>query len=304
MITAIGLERFKPFVKLPEIRIPLLTVLCGKNSAGKSSILHSLLLLKQSLGVELPQEALSLDGKYLQYTHLREISYGLPREATASITYRFALKDDRGFRGSLCFEIRHKKIPSAGERKGTVVNRLDWSLVKEDTEHTIHLRNGVYTWPRSAKLQMPKLFLDYSPVGATRVRFEQFLPAYVIQRARTAHEQAEREVREYRIPLGFTESPLVTLCDLLRRELDSLQYLGPSRAVPRRAYVHYSERHYDLDEDGGNAAHVFWLRRNDTVRFRDREMPLQDAVQDCLTLMGLPQQVTPKRPGDSASWSS
>ena len=84
---------------------------------------------------------------------------------------------------------------------------------------------------------------------------------------------------------------------ILTGDLRGIEYLGPSRAIPRRAYVHYSPRRYDLDDDGGNAAHVFWLRRGETVNWRNENVPLEEAVHDCLSLMGLHQRVTPKKSG-------
>jgi len=54
MIDRISLENFKSFGKRSEIRLAPLTMLYGQNSAGKSSIIHSLYLLKQSLASDSP----------------------------------------------------------------------------------------------------------------------------------------------------------------------------------------------------------------------------------------------------------
>ena len=48
MLREISLEKFKAFDTLEELSIKPLTILCGVNSGGKSSIIKSLLLLKQS----------------------------------------------------------------------------------------------------------------------------------------------------------------------------------------------------------------------------------------------------------------
>ena len=47
-ITHFGLKNFKAFHYLEDIELRPLTVLVGANSSGKSSILQSLLLLKQT----------------------------------------------------------------------------------------------------------------------------------------------------------------------------------------------------------------------------------------------------------------
>lgn len=49
MIQELTLKNFKSFKKLDSFKINDLTVIAGKNSCGKSSILQSLLLLKQTL---------------------------------------------------------------------------------------------------------------------------------------------------------------------------------------------------------------------------------------------------------------
>jgi predicted ATPase len=129
-----------------------------------------------------------------------------------------------------------------------------------------------------------------------QIEFERFLPAYVSQPARYSPKKGKPETALLKLPLlHFVESPLFPLIEDLRTDLTKLRYLGPSRAIPRRAYVHYSEVHYDLDEDGGNAAHVLWLRRNEKVRYREESVRLEEAVDHCMELMGLEQQLTAKR---------
>ena len=77
MITSLSLENFKSFKKLDELKIKPLTILLGKNSCGKSSIIQSLLLLKQTLE-ENNEDDLNVEGKYLKFSDLRDITYGLP----------------------------------------------------------------------------------------------------------------------------------------------------------------------------------------------------------------------------------
>ncbi len=48
MLKSISLENYKCFKYLNSLDIAPLTILCGVNSSGKSSILKSLLMMKQS----------------------------------------------------------------------------------------------------------------------------------------------------------------------------------------------------------------------------------------------------------------
>ncbi len=65
MITELSLQRFKAFSSMEGLQLRPLTILCGKNSTGKSSILQSLLLLKQSMIDQVSDEAVALEGPYL-----------------------------------------------------------------------------------------------------------------------------------------------------------------------------------------------------------------------------------------------
>ena len=62
MLKSISLENYKCFKKKTDIDIAPLTVLCGVNSSGKSSILKSLLMLKQTAEGRLSEPLLLLSG--------------------------------------------------------------------------------------------------------------------------------------------------------------------------------------------------------------------------------------------------
>lgn len=69
MLKSIGLENYKCFEKLKvdnkeELEIAPLTVLCGVNSSGKSSIIKSLLMMKQSYESSYDENRLLLNGIY------------------------------------------------------------------------------------------------------------------------------------------------------------------------------------------------------------------------------------------------
>jgi AAA15 family ATPase/GTPase len=49
MFTEIGIENFKTFGKMQRIPLKPITLLYGPNSSGKSSLIQSLLLFKQTL---------------------------------------------------------------------------------------------------------------------------------------------------------------------------------------------------------------------------------------------------------------
>ena len=74
MLKSISLENYKCFKEKTDIEIAPLTVLCGVNSSGKSSIIKSLLMLKQSYEGNSNLNSLSLNGKYTNNGMFNDIS--------------------------------------------------------------------------------------------------------------------------------------------------------------------------------------------------------------------------------------
>lgn len=75
MLKSISLENYKCFKEKTDIDIAPLTVLCGVNSSGKSSILKSLLMLKQSYESELPYNEMTFNSKWVDNGYFEDIIY-------------------------------------------------------------------------------------------------------------------------------------------------------------------------------------------------------------------------------------
>jgi hypothetical protein len=71
-ITRIAVEGFKSIAKRQEIEIAPLTILAGANSSGKSSIMHPLLMLKQTLEATYDPGPLKIDGPNVKFTRSEE----------------------------------------------------------------------------------------------------------------------------------------------------------------------------------------------------------------------------------------
>lgn len=75
MLQKISLNKFKAFSDLPDLEIKPLTILCGVNSGGKSSIIKSLLLLKQSYENSSSSNEATLNGPYTTNGLMKDILY-------------------------------------------------------------------------------------------------------------------------------------------------------------------------------------------------------------------------------------
>ena len=88
MLTGLGLKNFKCFESL-DLRLAPLTLLCGSNGAGKSSIIQSLLLLRQSkIGSALETGTLLLRGPLVDLGTGRDVLF----EDSASEVLGFSLQ--------------------------------------------------------------------------------------------------------------------------------------------------------------------------------------------------------------------
>lgn len=76
MLKSISLENYKCFKKLDNFEVKPLTVLCGINSSGKSSILKSILMLKQSYSSFSNSNSLSLNGDFTNNGMFADVVYG------------------------------------------------------------------------------------------------------------------------------------------------------------------------------------------------------------------------------------
>ena len=89
-ITTFGLRNFKAFHFLSDINICPLTVLVGSNNSGKSSILQSLALLKQTLISGSSNTALRFDGDLVRLDNFETIISTC--DVSRPLEYRFNLK--------------------------------------------------------------------------------------------------------------------------------------------------------------------------------------------------------------------
>ncbi|MCB9669056.1 MAG: AAA family ATPase [Alphaproteobacteria bacterium] len=138
-ITGIRLHGFKSFRDATEVAIRPLTVLAGRNSSGKSSLLQPLLLMKQTLEAPHEPEVLLLDGPCV---HVRRASELFWAGDVPSEEWRF--------------EIRTSSRPWEGNRYGV----HEGLMVLEETFRPglRAFRDG--TWDAHQK----ELFVETAPV--------------------------------------------------------------------------------------------------------------------------------------------
>jgi len=133
MLDAITLDNFKAFKKLDNLRVKPITVLCGTNSCGKSSILQSLLLCKQTLESRNPNQTILLNGRLVRLGTFEGIVFEKKPRNSVVLSFSF-------------------RIP----RSASVYQKGKWQKIRFAARQVLS-REGV-AWP---KLQMADYMLHF-----------------------------------------------------------------------------------------------------------------------------------------------
>ena len=240
MLTKARIKNFKAWRDTGDIRLAPLTVIFGGNSAGKSSLGHLLLALKQTALLSDRKRALHVGdptslvdlGTYQDclYGHdtSRKMEFALQWRTNESLNVVNSLDPKEKYKGK---EIALNVTFKTGKANQPEVEKLEYSLLDGDTiplqiEHT-HLDSKVTlkakplnlvkvtgrVWP----LDAPEKFYRFSDATLARFQNARFLTDFALE----------------------TE-----------RVLNSIYYLGPLRSHPKRIYSWSGETPPDVGMQG------------------------------------------------------
>lgn len=326
-LTQIRLRRFKSIgAEEQTIDLRPLTVLIGRNSSGKSTVIQSLLLLKQTLEDPRQEVQLSLQGTYLRATSLRELTHGWPDEVSRDgpeITLRWTSGVNKHV---------YQRVVDA--RSWLAKTYLAW-LVSEDmlarlrdgleqtTELTLRItegENGIAAtpwlhafWPG---VSSPKTAMHVQrDLGATAIlswqdgpgtrpmQMDHFIP-YLAQRG----EDGEPEPGDFLLGWAFSvlyAEPLRALKELLT----GLSFVGPARdEVPPYYAKPVGLPGRTVLPGGGNAPELLYSRQAERVHMaplagigqdgslalpaRITERTMKEAVRNVLAHLGIDDRLT------------
>ena len=310
MITSLRLRNFKAFKDTGVLGLKPITVLAGPNSGGKSSILQSLLLLKQTLTGP-PDIDLNLDGSYLQFSGFNELTFGKPSLSQCEVNYAFEVvtpmprkvvpeyfpklvlpeeMESVSLRSDVKLAFRYKR---RGEESSVVLDRFEvYSRVQETEGPYLKgtLKGGNYRIAMRGKgVGLPEHF---SNRRIENVVGRNFVPQLLL------FETDEKSPHRSHLPLDpIFMHPLVKLEEELQ---ENLKYLGPLRERPRRAYLHSGNPMTEIGDSGEYAAQILWLEKDAKVSYLPaldqdpRDISLMEAVSDAFLRLGMLQPVDVK----------
>ncbi|MGX5834043.1 AAA family ATPase [Aeromonas piscicola] len=282
MLNKLSLKNFKSFKKMTDLEIKPITIIVGKNSCGKSSIIQSLLLLKQTLESPLPVN-LCLDGRFIKCSSLKELAYRLPPINQASIGYELHFNDR-----SLSLTFSNKKendsyVPKLVSRTIKTHDGISENIHKLTNKKLTEILNDL-KFPHKIK-KIIKKEIQYNKFTPELVNFEYYV------------DGENEKTHSSSVPV-FLITDLDRYSRHINDEIQKFKYLSPVRAMPERAYLHYSPQVDELLSDGSNAAHLLWSKKDEKVLWKNETLKLSVAVNKCIECLGLSQKMTPSKIGD------
>lgn len=97
MLEKISLKNFKSFSLLEDLEIKPITILSGANSCGKSSLLQSILLLKQTLESQSLNQTLLLNGRFVRLGTFGNLTFHKKTENKVELKFAFRIPKDYFF---------------------------------------------------------------------------------------------------------------------------------------------------------------------------------------------------------------
>lgn len=276
-ITAIEVENFKGIDGREVIALAPITLFLGPNSSGKSSCIHALTLLSQTLKLPNNLSPLALDdehasvhlGRWIDVLHRKSyrerLRLGITTSEIELPDFLTSPKKPTNVSGAasvrLTFKSSLRTQEVALEQADYEIGTIRYSAKRE--------ADGSYRLTRagekdSAKLQRRNGFL-FSEVPSGKGSIYQ--PAF----------------------LSFT-----LLQGFIQRELLGVQYLGPFRQAPRRPYPTRGGRPTEVGAEGEAA---ITLLANEVVQTQKR--PHIREIAGWLRTLGLAQQLKVTRLGTS-----
>lgn len=278
-LTAIGIERFKSF-KLPtRIEFAPLTVIVGRNNCGKSTLIQSLLLLKQTLADPRPDVMLRLEG-VVEAFGLRELTFGRPAQGpkvdgpVIELEWESEVNVNEALSAALSPDLSNLRKHSGVKWLGNPPNRkkLRTSIKLQMVEvegasqiESIVLKSLEDEGSTEVRIwQQNQVWMcSWEGTLATQIQVEldHFVPYLRIDRGAVGPRDRQRAWHNaYTILFA---QPLESLKDLL----SNLHYLGSLRQPPPSLFKLATTAPNEIGVSGELAAQLLHRRQRDNVHF-------------------------------------
>ena len=278
MLERLQLKNFKAWKNTGDVSLKPVTMLLGTNSSGKSTLIQSLLLLKQTVQSPDRTVQLNLGGDEVNdFFNFGEFENVLKQGASSNqfeiqFSYKRIGKDERIKNGQ--FRAKYGQVTSGAVAIQSM--ELKTSIDEQEFSYRAERNNtGAYDLFVNQKRKSLRPRRDFVPERSIA------LSAYAIQ------------------TLGKDGPRIEDLSLAVRRELEGLIYLGPLRRKPERDYVWNKSKPGEIGIDGHKAIDV--LLASALLRSDERNVTL-DSVSAWLKKMKVADKLEVRQIGRSSRY--
>ena len=286
------------------MQIKPVTILCGTNSCGKSSILQSILLIRQTLESQISKQALLLNGGLVHLGIFSNIIFEkkLDREVSFEFSFKITKNDLSENKLRQKNGTRRAKRAMEGRAYDTIRDLLPTESLQEAEEYHIHYKVSVKAPAKNIAFYLiTPIVHDFTftvqalddkgaLVSESFVKIalnEEGTNQYLVQWKNISslketpakgHEMTAQVEFNNISPLSVTKSGKNSIFDVslqlsfylrsmnafLRNAFASLTYIGPLREEPSRRYI-YEDEVLEIGVKGENAAYIYLTQQNTII---------------------------------------
>ena len=326
MIYSLSLQNFKSFCSLDALPIKPLTILCGANSSGKSTLLKSMLTLKQSFSGSKTYDALILNGELVNNGFFEDVVHNGSSDFF-TISQSFCVKRPFDKNGKMINRTINVQTYKAlrkiflETREYPLSFNIDLSVAfRKNANSTFNHMPLISEYILTITAQTYKQTI-VSTVKLKRNTDDTFALSW-INIPDVNHNMVTGEAKQcvayfYDLQLGnayvnadsiTSESTIAdvtavlpniyTLCKIAADQYQGISFLGPLRQAPARAYM-YTNETFSIGTMGEYTPFVLAQNKNKVINvaipnttnnrivFQNEKMTLLDATQFWLEYMGV-----------------
>jgi predicted ATPase len=325
-ISRLRFSDFKAFKGNQNVELLPITIAAGVNSSGKSTLLQSLLLAKDTLSSnKLSEQPLLYSSDRLKFTRFNELIYGKPNRYVNGIGLGFSMpskisNDEAG---------KYLGIHPKTKRSSFFELGIDAQFDYSESDKRVCISQVLLTiseWGQGLDPMLTLIFrlteqenkwhiqvetdldIPFYPWENTEyVTLDRFIPLWSARRPPEGSPDYRSEIYElYKLFSNFF--------DRLREALTSnMHYVGPLRSAPENVYVHQQLSGLEVSSAGEQTIQLLYENLDTKVDFvkwdersfslsqlsRSRER-LEDALNRAFTLLGIEQDLRIKHPSSSS----
>lgn len=276
MLSNLSLKNFKSFEILDELKFKPITILCGVNSSGKSSILKSILFLKQTMESQQLDTKLLFNGKMVKLGTFENIIHNHDTRNEMRFTLTYSFKD----LVNVLKRTREKTIIKDFfniDLNKNIDSQIKYSFAYKKIEDEIFLSE--------LTLEGNNVFLNIKNIGNNKYMLNCkniFCANSLNSRINIQNEVVKVVQSNALIPnIIISLKEIETKNDFTNRRsidmmlhysnvvldylLTGISYIGPLRKEPARRYI-YEDEISSIGIWGENTAFIYAKEKNDTIK--------------------------------------